>query len=329
MIKDLRLRILRFFRNNKKIVFIVISVIVVVFLINLYLKNRKIEVTPQTTYEPHTSVIDSSSKVPERVSNKIEDMIKEYMDYCNDSNWAGAYNMLSEDCKTYSFDNKISNYMEYVSTKMPTKKKYAIQDYSNDGNMYIYQIKYTDDLLATGLTNSVYQFTEEKMIFKKNSDGLLDMSVGNFVDFHNLKNIFENEYIKVDVQSVVQYYSMEEYTLKLTNRTDYNIVLANNVENNEIVLKLKSGDTRDRLDVRDEIVLLPNASKTFRFSFTKFYDNDDAASSLVFNSVRVMEDYSSISNDLMNTDEVQLEKDKEEQNSIAKFSINLPIKYKD
>lgn len=327
--RDIRLKVIHFFRKYKKIIFIAVSVIVVVFMINLYLKNRKVTVTPQTTYEPHTSVIDSSDTVSKSISNTIEEMIAQYMEYCNDADWASAYNMLSDDCKTYAFDNELSNYMEYASIKMPTQKKYAIQDYSNDGDTYIYQIKYTDDMLATGLTNSTYQYTEEKMVFKKLKNGTIEMAVGNFIDYHDLKNIFENDYLKVDLKSVVQYYSMEAYTLQLTNRTDYTIVIANNVEDSEIALELESGDTRERIDVKNEIVLLPNVSKTVRFKFQKFYDNDDNASSLLFNSIRVMEEYTAVSTELETMEEIDAERNTEEQKSIAKFSVDLPIKYKD
>ena len=46
-------------------------------MVNQYLKNRTIKPTPKTTYEPHTSVIDSSSKVPKSISKTIEELIDE------------------------------------------------------------------------------------------------------------------------------------------------------------------------------------------------------------------------------------------------------------
>ena len=329
MLDDFRLRIRHFYRRNKKIIFIVISVIVILFMVNQYLKNRTIKPTPKTTYAPHTSVIDSSSKVPKSISKTIEELIDEYMEYCNNSDWASAFNMLSSDCKEYSFGNDLGEFMKYAYKKMPTPKKYAIQDYSNDGNLYIYQIKYTDDFLATGLTNSVYSFTEEKMIFKKLANGEYEMSVGNYIDHHNLKNIFENDYLKVDLKSVVQYYSMEEYKIKLTNRSNYTIVIANNVEDKEVCLKLTSGDYRERLDMVNEIVLEPQETTTKTFKFTKFYDNDDDSDSIYFNSIRILEEYNGVQSELGEIEEIVEEQNIEEQNSIAKFSMNLPIKFKD
>ena len=199
------------------------------------------------------------------------------------------------------------------------KKKYAIQDYSNDGNTYIYQIKYTDDLLATGLTNSVYQYTEEKIIFKRQKDGTIEMAVGNFVDFADIKNISENNYVKIDVKSVVKYYSIEVYTIKLTNRTENTIVISDGQENGEVVLNLNSSETRDRNEEQNEIVLKPKESKTIKISFPKFYDNKDDAQSITFGAIRVMENYSGtedVSNEIIQS---------EIQNAIAKLSVNIPV----
>lgn len=321
MFTDFRIKLLHFLKKNKKIIFIVICVWSIVFLINLFLKNYEPEPVLQTTYEPHTSVMDTSKTVPKNISNPIEEMIEEYVGYCNEASWQKAFNMLSDSCKEYSFNNNIQEFMKYVYTKMPTPKKYAIQDYSNDGNTYIYQIKYTDDLLATGLTNTTYQYTEEKMIFKKQKDGSIEMAVGNFVDFEDIKNISENNYVKIDVKSVIKYYSVEVYTVKITNRTENTIVIADDQENNEVILNLKSSEARNMIEGEEKIVLGPKESKTLGISFQKYYDNDDDAQSITFGAIRVMENYSGTEN--VSDEVIQ----SEIQNAVAKFSVNIPITY--
>ncbi len=323
MFTDLRIKLLHFFRKHNKIIFIVICVWAIVFFINYLLKGYKPTPELQTTYEPHTSVIDTSKTVSKNVSNPIEDKIEEYVGYCNEGNWQKAFNMLSDSCKEYGFNNDIQEFMKYVYTKMPTPKKYAIQDYSNEGNTYIYQIKYTDDLLATGLTNTTYQYTEEKMIFKKQKDGKLEMAVGNFVDFADIKNISENNYLKIDIKSVIKYYSIEVYTIKLTNRTQNTIVIADGQENGEITLNLKSSENRNRNEEDTDIVLGPNESRTIGISFPKFYDNNDDSQSITFGAIRVMEQYSGTENIADEVIQAEI------QNAIAKFSVNIPVTYND
>ena len=79
MITDLRLRIIHFFRRNKIIVFIVFSVVLMIFMLNLYLKTHKAKPVPKTTYTPHTSVMNSSKKgmvKPRTLSGLMEEMEK-------------------------------------------------------------------------------------------------------------------------------------------------------------------------------------------------------------------------------------------------------------
>lgn len=316
MLTDLRIKFIRFFRKNKIIIFIIICAIVIIMIINKFLKNYEAPVKPQTTYEPHTSVMDSDS-VPTKQANEIEKMIEEYVNYCNEADFASAFNMLSDQCKEIEFDNNLTIYMSYVYTKMPTPKKYSIQNYSNDGDTYIYQIRYTDDILATGLTNSEYQYTEEKMIFKKTKNGI-EMSVGNFVEYSDIKNIFENDYIKIDLKNVTKYYSVEKYQIKFSNRSNYTVVIADDQEENEVILKLNAGDFRNRNE-ETNIVLKPGQSQTVNIGFSKFYDNNNDASNIIFDSIRVMEKYSGtvdIAEEIIQS---------EIQNAIAKFSVNVPL----
>lgn len=314
---DFRLKMRHFLKKNAKIIFIVVCIWSVVFFVNLFLKNYKAPVDLQTTYEPHTSVMDPSSSVPQKVGNRVEEMLDKYVGYCLAGNVESAYEMLSDTCKECSFNNNIDQFTAYMLNKIGSAKRYAIQNYSNQGNTYIYQIKYTEDMLATGLTNSTYRYTEEKIIFKKQSDGEIEMSVGNFVDYEDIKNVSENEYLKVDVRKVEKYYSVEQYIVVLTNRSDYTIVISDQQEENEIFLELASKDVRTPTVITN-IVLQPNQSRTVKLEFAKFYDNENEAANLTFGSVRVMEHYSGTE-----VDETIIQS--EIQNAVAKFSVNIPV----
>ena len=83
---DFRLKLRHFFRKNAKIIFIAVCIWSVVFFINLFLKNYQAPVELQTTYEPHTSVMDSGSSVPKKVGNSVEEMLEQYIGYCLEGN---------------------------------------------------------------------------------------------------------------------------------------------------------------------------------------------------------------------------------------------------
>lgn len=314
---DFRLKLRHWFRKHKKIVFIVLIVWGVIFLINKFLKDYTPEVSPNTTYNPTVSVLDKSSSVPNKVQENAEEMIEEYVGYCNEGHYQKAFNLLSEDCKTYAFYNDIDTFATYVLTKMPTRKQYSIQNYSNYEDKYIYEIKYIDDILATGLTNQTYKYTTEKIIFTKNSNGTYDMATGNFISHDAINSVSENEYLKVDIIDRITRYSVETYQVKFTNRTDSTVVIADTLQNNEVNLAL-TGEYRNLSNVDTRIILGPEQSETFYLSFEKFADDGDVSQSILFGTVRVIENYKGV-------DGTEEEQKAEIDNAIAKFSLQVPI----
>lgn len=312
---DLRLKIKHFFRKNKKIIFVIVIVWLFIFFINQVLKLYTPEPEIEDTYEPHVSVIDSSQKVPEKYQTNIEGLIEEYVSYCNNNDFDKAYNMLSKDCKEYAYPT-YEDFIDHLKIVMYTPKKYSIQNYSNLDDMYIYSISYTDDFLATGLTNTEYSYTEEKMAFKENEDGQLEMSVGNFIKHENINLSTENEYLKIDVKDRIVNYATEEYTVRFTNRTNYDIVISDYVEENEITLSL-SNEVRGA-EQHEDIVLGSNETKDVKIVFSKYVDDNDSSNFINFNNIRVLEDYyGEFSENTVIEDKII--------NAIAKFSMNVAV----
>ena len=225
--------------------------------------------------------------------------------------------MLSKDCQKYAFDDDLERFLDHVFKKMVNTKRYSIQDYSNCKGYYIYEVKYIDDILATGLTNSEYRYSTEKIIFKQNGSDY-DMSVGNFVNYEEIKNVLENEYLKVDVIDKITRYSIETYRVKFTNRTDSTVVILDNLVENEVNLVLPQ-EYRNIENTNDLIILPPEQDLTCNLTFTKFFDDGDVSQALSFPSIRVIEDYQGA----LGTREEQKE---EIDKAIAKFSVEIPVK---
>lgn len=315
---DWRLRIRHWFRKYKKIIFIIVIVWAIIFLINTFLGDYTIKDKPQTSYTPSVSVLDDSSSVPQKTHLEAEEMIDEYVGYCNEGNYQKAFNMLTEDCRKYAFEDDVETFSKYVLTKMPTEKEYSIQNYSNYGDYYIYEIKYIDDILATGLTDQVYNYSTEKIVISKNSDGTYNMSTGNFISYQKVNSVVENDYLKIDIKDRLIRYSLETYEIRFTNRTDNTIVIQDTLGENEVSLVL-SGEYRDTADADTRIILEPGDSVTTKLSFTKFADDGDSVQGILFGSVRVMEDYKG-------QDGTEEEQQAEIDNAIAKFSVQVPIR---
>lgn len=314
---ELRLKIRHWLKKYGKILFFVIIVWSVIFIINKFLRDYTIKPVPNTTYTPSVSVMNPSEKVSTKVQVTAEELIEEYVEYCNKGQYQKAFAMLSEDCQKYAFDNDVESFAKYVLEKMPVPKKYSIQNYSNYDKYYIYEIKYFDDFLTTGLTNTEYTYTTEKMTLIKNSNGGYDMSTGNYIAHENINNVAENEYLKIDVKDKIVKYSTETYQVKLTNRTDDVIVIADNFVDNEVSLAL-TGEYRNMENTNSTIILGPGDSQTLWIGFMKFVDDNDKAQSLLFGNIRVLESY-------YGKDATADIKQSAIDNAIAKFSMSIPV----
>lgn len=305
---DTRVKIIRFTKKYGKIIGIVLLIWLSVILINSFLKNNKINTEPTTTYKPHSAVLDDRDSAPKKVQKAMEDFVGEYVEYCNKAEYEKAYNMISDECKDYNF-NSFLDYKQYVANKFSGNKKYAIQNYSNYNDKYIYVVKLYDDFLATGLTNSTYKYQEEKISASYDENGKVVFAVGNFIERQEVKSVQENEYLKIDIISKLVKYSSETYEIKFTNRSENTIVIKNGEISDQVILNL-GGEYRNDISTID-IVLKPGATTTQFVTFNKFYDDGDISKSIIFNSIRVVENY--------------IEDNPNEDNSIDKFSMELGL----
>lgn len=287
---ELRLKIRHWIKKYGKILFFIIIVWISIFIINKFLGDYQTEEVPNTTKTPQVAVMSANEKVSKKVQTSAEEFIESYVDACNQGKYQKAFAMISENCRKYEFDDDVEKFAKYVLEKMPTPKKYSIQNYSNTQGYYIYEVKYFDDMLATGLTNSEYNFTTEKMVLKKNSKGSFDIAVGNFIEYKDINSVAENDYLKIDVKNCIVRYSTQTYEVKLTNRTDYIIVVSDNYVEDEISLAL-SGEYRGTENSNTTVVLAPEESITVKLGFMKFIDDNDEAQSILFSNIRVLEEY--------------------------------------
>ena len=83
----------------------VILVIAVVIAINYYLKHHQEPETLNTTYAPHEELLNGDGNPSEKTATAIEDFIDDYVNKCNSKDYSGAFNLLTDECKTYVFDD--------------------------------------------------------------------------------------------------------------------------------------------------------------------------------------------------------------------------------
>lgn len=310
---DFRLKIGRFFRNHKKTILIILIIWIVVLAINAFLKNYKPEDSLDATYKPHQSIIGSEQKVPQKMQEPINELIDTYFNYCQNKEYENAYNMLTDACKQVYF-NTLDTFKEYVDVVFNEEKTYYIQNYSNYGDYYIYQVKIFENLMKTGLTGKdEVSFYEEKISIHE-EDGTLKLGIRQYIKTDVMDDIYEDDYLKIWIEKRDVFYEQETYTVKIKNKSEYIAVLADGYENYEALLIVGS-TTRDTSSDNLSMVIQPGETETYNINFVKFYDETYLSTGMIFNTVRILKTYTGL----------EISRDYELKNAERLYSIQIPF----
>lgn len=294
MYANLRIKISKFLKKNRNKIIIIAIIWAIVIVINYIIAHRPIELRPIVSYNPQNPIV-TADKVPEKLQEPITSLLDEFINTCNKKQYEKAYGMLSEECKTNLYPD-IDTFKTYVDSIFDAKKIYNIQNYSNsrENNTYIYSVRILDDIMATGMTgmNNELKYYEEKYVIKETNNGLT-LSIGEYISNEKPDNIYEDEYMKIDIMEKSVKYDTENYTVKITSRTNNVIVLSDLTERNEICLSLDNNDIRNNgIKNSNLIVLQPMETRTFELEFNKYYDESSKSTGIIFNAVRVLKSYS-------------------------------------
>lgn len=310
---DIRLKIRDFFRRHKKKIYIAICIWAVVFAVNYFMKNRKKIELPFTTYQPHSPVIDTTDAVPEKYKEPISKLIESYIEYCNNKEYENAYNLLGTAFKEL-YCKDLESFKKYVDNNFKTKKIYNIQNFSNVNNVYIYNVRFMDDILASGTTDG-YEYAEQKFAIRE-ENGELKISLNGYCGAEDLNIDVEDDFLKIKVTRKDIEYDKEVYTVEVKNKTNYFAVLADNTENNEVLLQLPNERRKIKNITNANLVVLPHDTKTMKLMFTKYiYDNEEA-SSIIFDTIRILPEFTG------ETENAAKEKEK----AIKLYSLTVNLK---
>jgi hypothetical protein len=284
-----RLKVLDFWKKYKKRILIIAIAIAVVLIINNVLKRMPKDLpAPSITFNPHVAVI-TDTEVPKKYREPIENLVDTYFNYCNNGEYEKAYELISAECKQADYPT-LDLFKQYVDYVFQGKKKvYTLQSYSVVNNVYVYDIKITDDFLANGTSDGYYYYDEKLVLIEENDE--FKFSIGQFISKDNPNIVVEDDYMKLEIVDRTVEYETETYRIKVTNKTDDKyIILADGTQSNEI--KLNLGVREDDPDEYiDSFIVNPGSFRFEEITFTKFYDNDLTSKGIIFGAVRILNNY--------------------------------------
>ena len=285
----------RFFKKYGRIILIALVIWLIIFLINQYLKRLPKKNSMINTYNPDSPIIDDGGSVPTRYRKNINQTVEEYFNYCNSKNYEQAYNILTDQCKEYLYDNELSLFQEYVDSIFTQNKIYNLQNYSNIDGIYVYDLIILDDIESTGTTEG-YEPYKEKIALRKEGNEFKISNQG-YIESKTYNKFAEDENLKVTIKSKDVSYRREGYNVTITNKTDKYLVLVDNTLNNEITLNL--GDQkRGTVNYSNaSLVLNPGETRNEVFIFDKFYDDQKDPTEICIEDVRILDEYEETNED--------------------------------
>ena len=200
-------------------------------------------------------------------------------------------------------------------------KKYDIKPYAKVGNDYIYQVKVFEDILETGLTNTIYSFTDTKMIIK-NENGKIGLNIRGYIGKYKSSGFYEDNNLKVNIKGKNVWVEHEDYLLEITNRTNNYLVLKDKSNNTALAASLEVGNSNRKLIDEENIILKPLETRNILLRFPKMYFADKDATAINLDSIRVIKDYNEISNSNLSDEKL---KQKNISNTLAEFKIRIEI----
>lgn len=234
-------------RKRDKIILglaIIAFVIIIVYIIDgILIKGDNKEEKKDSTnyiYNPNYAVT-SKTELSKEKSEEINNIINNFMSYCNNKNPEKAYKLLSQDCKSELFptvDDFINNYYNKIFTNY---KIHNIQLWKMSANTYTYKVRILDDILSTGKDNEGKAIEDYFTIITE--DGKDMLNINNYIRKEEINKESKIDNFSIKVLNKHIYSDYEKYNIEITNNTG-NIVLLDGSRDINSIYLLDENDSK-------------------------------------------------------------------------------------
>lgn len=287
-------KIIRFWNQNRKsIVTIMVAIaflLIIIQVLNQFAKNNS-EKSSEKTKEiveglPTKSIIGGQDISVETTKNNVEE-IETFIKKCNSGDIEGAYNMLTDDCKSVLFASQLENFKKgYYDIIFSSKRTGDIENFISDGNRYTYRVKFYEDMLASGSIQNKESYQDYITIDENMSEGKL--SINSLVYTKEINKESELNGIKVIVLSQQVYKDYEKYEIKFENATNNRILIDTKKQAKTTYLLGDNGITYNSniSEISSALCEIPaNFYRTYTIRFNKTYSSGVNTKGIAFSDI--------------------------------------------
>lgn len=285
-------------QNRIKVWSIILAIILGFALIktlNINLKNKKVEDKETTSnvvsYNNESKSMVNGGSVSNKYSEDLGKFINQFFTHCIEHDPYTAYSMLSNDTKQLFYPTEELFERNYYQSKFAEDKQFSFQSWSSSNNIFIYQVKIFDNMLATGKTSDNYI---EEYVTISNENGEYKLNLNSYLGKKIINKKAENNDVIIQVLKVDRYLDYEVYSLSIQNKKDKSIILDTRKKDGTCYIEDKLNNKFDALLYENKDIdfeYSPNEKKTIQIKFNDAYRSNLEIKSINFTDIIVDSDY--------------------------------------
>lgn len=296
-----------FIKNNelklknlgKKILIVAIAVFIATIMLSFTRKkDSSTNSSVNNIYRPTETVIKGSN-ISEKQFITDKNTVNTFMDLCNSGKINEAYNLLSDECKNYLYPTIDIFKKSYYQIIFKEKREYNLQSWVSTSNYTVYKIRYTNNILSSGIYNENNVLQDYITLVKnKNSNKI---SIGSFITTENCNVITKTNEIEAQVIKKNIYVEDEEYEIQIKNKTS-NLILLDDLKNSNNIQLVGDNESvfnayTNRIFASD-ILLNPGETKKVKIKFKKSCSSNKNSKFIQF--LKVINNYNNYTNNEKN-----------------------------
>ena len=292
----------RFVNQNRNIIILVIVICAFIVLLiktlngffsNPQVKNEDNQNNISNDVQKTKNSVISDSTLDNKTAQDNYDVLKKFVQLCNENNIEEAYNLLSDECKQNVYPNLEGFTQNYVNIVFKNKKNLEAKNWIEYEDYVTYLVTY---IISTGDVNS--EKFQDYITIDCESNKL---NINKYIRRKQINKTTEKNNIKFTMNYVDIYKDYEIYNVDVENKNNKEIVLDNLTSVSGTYIET-SEDTKINCSNyeagRNNFTYGPGISKNMKLKFIKQYNTDIEDKKIIFSTVILNED---------NVEEIDLE----------------------
>jgi len=248
--------------------------------------NRNSSTNESTTISKTDESVITKEKISKENDKKNTDIIKEFVGYCNNNEIEKAYNMLTEECKNIMYPTIEIFKNNYHKNIFYIYRMYNLENWYSDVNSWTYYIKYTEDVLSTGNTNSKDNKADYITVVKK-QDGY-GLNISSYVGREKCGKSNMEKNITLTVNWIDNYIDFTILNMSVRNNTD-KIICLDTKENNESMYLYDTNGVKYSSflneNAKEQLVIYRNINNSINVKFNKMYNKEREIKGIVASDI--------------------------------------------